>query len=169
MGRDGSLGAPFRLLCRVTDPYLGLFRRFPVFRRWGVDLSSAAALAALSVAGSIVTSVLRYGRISVGVLLAIALSAIDWAASFLLGLFAVLLILRLASVIFRVDRNAPFWRLVNAASAPVIARMKRLLFPRRFVREKTGLALSIAALAAAGCVLGILVRVFNGLFLALPF
>jgi hypothetical protein len=35
--------------------------------------------------------------------------------------------------------------------------------------KKTGLALSITALAAAGCVLGILVRVLNGVFLAMPF
>ena len=86
---SGCPGRPLDILCGITDPYLNYFRRFTGLRAGGIDLSPVAALAVLSVVNSVVSTIARFGRISIGIILAICLSAVWSAASFIMGFFTI--------------------------------------------------------------------------------
>jgi YggT family protein len=159
-----NYGRPVEFLRRITDPYLNWFGRFRVFRVANLDLSPVAALAALSVAGNIFATLGRYGTITLGFILAMIVSALWSAVSFILIFFLVILALRFIAYLARQDvyssRSAigAFWRIIDSLSQPVIYRISRIVFRNRLVRYHTGLLASIAVLAALRIGLGFLVR-----------
>ncbi|HRY80357.1 MAG TPA: YggT family protein, partial [Spirochaetia bacterium] len=68
-------GRPLHLLSSVTDPYLDLFRGIPWLSTGSMDFSPLAALAVLSVLTQILSTAAAYGRISLGIVLALVLRA----------------------------------------------------------------------------------------------
>jgi YggT family protein len=155
-------------LARITDPYLAWFRRFQILRFASVDLSPIAALGVLSLAGRVLSSIERYRRISIGIILALALQAIWGAVSFILGFLMIILILRLIAHLFRFNTYNPFWRIIETISQAVLFRINRILFKDRIVNFMTGLLISIALLVISYLFLNILVFVISGMFIRLP-
>jgi YggT family protein len=158
----------------VTDPYLNWFRRFTVLRAGNLDLSPVAALAVLSIAGNVFITLARYGRITLGFILAMAVSAIWSAASFILIFLLIVLVLRFIAYLTRQNvYNAytplgAFWRVIDSLSQPVTYRINRIVFRNRLVRYHTGLLTSIAVLAVLRIGLGFLVRAGIVLLSRLP-
>jgi YggT family protein len=167
-GGNGGLGRPFDILCGITDPYLNYFRRFTALRAGGMDLSPVAALAVLSIVNNIVSTIARFGKITLGIILAIGLSAIWSAASFIIGFFTIVLILRLVAYIVSADIYAPFWRIIDSIASPAQFRVNRLLFGNRIVNYLTGLIASIAAFVFLWAALGIIVNLLGKFFIGLP-
>jgi YggT family protein len=164
----GDYGRPSEILRRITDPYLDWFRRFPVFRTPRLDLSPIAAMAVLSLVNRIFLILADYGRISLGIILALLLQAVWSAASFLLIFFIIALVLRLVSLRFRLGGG--FWNIVDAVSRPVLYRIERLVFRRRLVDYRLGIAVSLALLGGAWLILDGLVKlVLLPLLTRLPF
>jgi YggT family protein len=161
-------GRPYEILCQITDPYLFWFRRFPLFQAGSIDLSPIAALAGLSILNNIVSAVRSLGRISLGIITAIALQAVWSALSFILGFFIVIMALRLAAYIFNADIYSPFWRVIDGISTPVIYRVNRILFRSRTVNYLTGIISAIAAVLGVNIILGFAVRLLIGLLVRLP-
>jgi uncharacterized protein YggT (Ycf19 family) len=58
-------GRSLKRLSSVTDPYLAIFRRIPIFRSEALDFSPIAALAVLSVLAQVFTTAAVSGRITV--------------------------------------------------------------------------------------------------------
>jgi YggT family protein len=146
-------GRPLEILSGITDPYLNWFRRFTVLRIGMLDLSPIVAMTALSLVNQVFLTLARYGHIKLGIILAILVSALWSVASFLLGFFAVVLILRLIAYLARQDiYYNPFWKIVDTISQPALYRIKRILFGPRVVNYRNGLIVSILALVgiAAG-------------------
>jgi YggT family protein len=140
-----------------------------------LDLSPIAALAVLSIANNVFITLARYGRITLGFILAMAVSAIWSAVSFILMFLLIVLILRFAAYLTR--RNVygsyspmdAFWRIVDSLSQPVMYRINRIVFRNRLVRYHTGLLTSITVLAALRFGLGFLVQAGIGFLSRLPF
>jgi YggT family protein len=104
-------------------------------------------MAALSLVNQVFATLARYGYIRLGIILAMLVSALWSAASFLLGFFTVVLILRLVAYLARQDiYYNPFWKIVDTISQPVLYRIKRILFGPRIVNYRNGLIVSILAL-----------------------
>ncbi|MDR2097742.1 MAG: YggT family protein [Spirochaetaceae bacterium] len=164
----GGLGRPFDILCGITDPYLDYFRRFTFLRVGGIDLSPIAALAVLSIVNDIVSTIARFGRISLGIIFAIGLSAVWSAASFIIGFFTVVLILRLIAYIVNANTYAPFWRIIDSVVSPIQFRVNRIIFKNRIVNYLTGLIVSIAALVLLWVSLGALTRLLENFLVGLP-
>jgi YggT family protein len=146
-------GRPAAILSRITDPYLAFWSRFPVLRTGFIDLSPIAAMAALSLAQNVFTSIARYGFISLGLILTIAVSSLWSAAFFILGFFAVILGLRLIAYLSNQNIYSPFWRIIDSISQPVLYRITHFFFRNRIINYRSGLILSIVillALMAAG-------------------
>lgn len=167
--KGAGFGRPQEILARITDPYLDWWRRFPVLRAGYFDLSPIAAMAALSLAQSIFGTVARYGRITAGIILWITLSSLWSAASFIIGFFIVVLVLRLIAYLTNQNIYNPFWRVVDAISQPVLYRITRIFFRARLINYLAGIFLSIGVLAALFLAGGILVNLGRGLLLRLPF
>jgi YggT family protein len=163
---SGRLAA---FLGAVTDPYLNWFRRFPFLRAGYLDLSPVAGITLLSLLSRTFSALAFYGRISAGVILAMALSAAWSAASFLLGFCAILLALRLAAFLFGVNSYAPFWRVVDTLTAPLLFRVNRFLFRGRLVPFLTGLLSSLALFAAAWAAGRLFIPRACGFLARLPF
>ena len=157
-----------QILSRITDPYLNWWRRNVPLRAGILDLSPLLAMAALSVAQTVCSSIARRGRISLGAILAVCLSAAWSAAAFLLGFCFIILVLRLIAYVGSSNMYSPFWQAIDSVSRPILYRITRIFFGRKIVGYMTGIVVSLAALAALWVLGGIAVRLLAGLLFALP-
>jgi YggT family protein len=164
-----NFGRPQQILSGITDPYLNWWRRFPVLRAGFFDLSPIAAMAALSLVQNICGTIAQYGKISAGIILWISLSALWSAASFIIGFFIVIRILRLIAYLSNQNIYNPFWRIIDAISQPVLYRITRIFFRARIVNYLAGIFLSIGVLAALYIGGGFLLGLGRDLLLRLPF
>ncbi|MCL2126982.1 MAG: YggT family protein, partial [Treponema sp.] len=153
---------------RVTDPYLDWWRRTLNLRAGFIDLSPVAAMAALSIAQTVCSSAARQGRISLGIILFVCLSALWSALSFLLGFCLIVLVLRFIAYIGNSNIYSPFWRIIDSISQPLLYRINRIIFGKRIVNYMTGITASIIALAAAWVLGRLLVGLLSGLLLRSP-
>jgi YggT family protein len=156
------------ILSRITDPYLDWFRRFSALRVGFLDLSPIVALGLLSLLNRILSTLAYFGRITIGIILALAVQAVWAAVSFILGFLIVILILRLIAQIMRRNINSPFWRIVDTISKPALFRINRFIFKDRIVDFRTGIILSIVSLALIYMILQILVFLVSGVLARLP-
>jgi YggT family protein len=163
-----ALGRPVELLGRITDPYLNWWRRFPFLRTGFLDLSPIAAMAALSLVQTACGIAARYGRISLGILLAITLRAVWSVLSFVLGFFIIVLILRLIAYLSSQNIYSTFWRIVDSISQPVLYRITRIFYRRRLINYLAGVFLSIGVLTALEIGGYFLVVLLTGVFQRLP-
>lgn len=167
-GGGGALGRPYDILCRITDPYLDYFRRFTALRAGNIDFSGFAALAVLSILNSVISTIARFGKISIGIILAICLSALWPAASFIIGFFIIVLVLRLAAYLVSANTYAPFWRIIDTIASPAQFRINRIFFKNRIVNYLTGLIVSIATFVFLWAALGLIVNLLEKFLIGLP-
>ena len=164
---SGSIRIP-ELLCRVTDPYLDWFRRFPGLRIGYLDLSPVAALAILSVLNQIFLTMARFGKINLGIILAMILQAFWSVVSFVIIFIFIVLILRLIAYLFNLNIYSTFWRIVDTISQPVLYRVKRLLFRSRSINFLTNIILSASVLALIYVILNYLYYLLFEFLIRLP-
>ncbi|MDR2501559.1 MAG: YggT family protein [Treponema sp.] len=162
-------GKPLALLCSITGPYLGWFRRFRALRFAALDLSPILALGVLSLCNTVFSQLAFYGTVTLGFILSIALSVLWSALSFILGFFIVILLLRLAAYLTRRNVYSPFWRIIDALSRPVLFRIQRFLFPNRIINYLAALIIAVGILLALAAGLGVLIAWGRNALLRLPF
>jgi len=159
---------PLLILSGITDPYLDWWRRKLNLRAGALDLSPIIAMAALSVVQTICSTMASQGRISLGIILAVCLSALWSAAAFILGFCVIVLVLRFIGFMCNCDVYSTFWRIIDSISQPLQYRINRIIFGRRIVRFTTGIIVSILALATVWVVGGLIVRLLTGFLQRLP-
>jgi YggT family protein len=118
-------GRTFEILQRITDPYLNLFRGARFLRIGYVDFSPLAAIILLSVLNNIVTTIGYTGAVSLGFVLATAVSAIASAISFFLTLFLILTAVRLLGTFIQSDSLGQFWMTLDRLLEPMSYRLSR--------------------------------------------
>jgi YggT family protein len=164
VGNSGLLD----FLTRITDPYLRWFSQFQIFKAGFVDLSPIVALGVLSLVNRILITFSFYGKITLGIILALMLDAAWGAISFVLGFLILLLILRLIAHLLKRNNYNSFWRIVDTISRPVLFRINRILFKDRIVNFISSLIVSIAALGLIYLILRIIVFFVSGVLARLP-
>jgi YggT family protein len=122
-----SMGRPWDLLRRATDPYLGLFYRLRFLRRGLLDFTPIVAMLVLVVLLNLVNELIRGGRISVGLVASSVLLAAWSGASFLLLLFIVVGVLRCIPLVFRALPGATLWKTLDLLVQPLVSAVSRLL------------------------------------------
>jgi YggT family protein len=163
-----NFGRPYEILCRICDPYLNWFRRFRLFRNSAMDFSPVLALVTLSLVQNIFTFLGAHGRISLGIILAMVLSALWSIVSLILGLAVIILSLRLIAYLGRFNIYSPFWKLVDMISQPLLYRISRIFFPRRLTNYLFRIIFSIVLLTVLYLAAGRLVDLGSALLSALP-
>ena len=121
-----SMGRPWDLLKRATDPWLGLFYRLRFLRRGSVDFTPVVAVLTLVVVLNLVNEVIRGGRLSVGLVASAVLLAAWSGLSFLLMLFLVVGVLRAIPLVFRALPGATLWKTLDLLVQPLVAWVTRL-------------------------------------------
>jgi YggT family protein len=157
------------VLSAITDPYLNWFRRFTFLRLGFLDLSPILALGVLALANRILGMLASYGRISIGIVLALALQAVWGAVSFIIGFLILVLILRLIAFLIRQSGDNPFWNIIDTISQPVLYRINRIFFRNRIVKHITSLLVSIIGLAIIYMALRLLFALISMALVGLPF
>jgi YggT family protein len=159
---NAPYGKPVEILTAITDPYLNWWRQRLNLRAGALDLSPIVAMAALAILQTVCSTIVREGRISLGIFLSVCLLALWSAVSFILGFCAIVLVLRFIGYMCNSDMYSPFWRIIDSISQPLQYRINRIIFGRRLVRFTTGLVASIIALAAVwaggGLIVGLLAK-----------
>jgi len=166
-GRMGQ-GRLQEVLAAATDPYLDWFRRFTFLKVGFLDLSPIAALGVLSAVSRIISTIVFYGRITIGIILAILLQTIWGAVSFFLGFFIIVLVLRLFAHFAKQNIYGPFWRIVDTIAQPILYRTSRFLFKDRIVNYGNSLIISIVCLGLLYFVLRFLVSFLSMMLARLP-
>ena len=156
------------ILEKITDPYLNWFRQFKFLRTGNLDLSPIAALGILSLVSRILNTAAFYGKITIGIILALLLQTVWGAVSFIIGFLIIVLALRLVIHLLGNSTSSPFMRVTAAISEPVLFRINRVLFRNRIVNFKAALAVSIAGLGLIYIALRILVTIASGMLIQLP-
>jgi len=165
---NASYGRPVHILSAITDPYLNWWRQRLNLRAGALDLSPIVAMAALSVLQTICSTAARQGRMSLGIIFAVCLSALWSAVSFILGFCVIVLVLRLIAYMCNSDMYSVFWRIIDSISQPLTYRINRIIFGKRLVRFLTGIIVSIAALTIVWIGGRFIVQLLAGLLLRLP-
>ena len=162
-----SFGKPFELLSRITDPYLDWFRRFRLQIGF-LDFSPILALSVLSLINNICNTLAHYERISIGIILAMIVSAVWAVAAFLLGFFIIVLILRLIAFFTQRNMYSGFWHIINTFSEPIIYRITSFLFRNRIVSFMNGIIISVMSLLVLRVGGGLLIHFLMRLFERFP-
>jgi YggT family protein len=164
----GQFGRPAEILAGITDPYLDWWRRRLNLRAGYLDLSPIVAMAALSVAQTICSAIAQTGKFSLGLLLAVCLSALWSAVSFLLGFCLVVLILRLIAYLINANMFGVFWRVIDAISRPILYRINRIVFNRRVVHFTKGIIIAIIILTALWIGGSVVIQIVSRILYRLP-
>jgi YggT family protein len=134
---NAQYGRPMELLARITDPYLNWWRQKLNLRAGFLDLSPLVAIAVLSIVQTICSTIAKYGRISLGIILAVCVSALWSAFSFILGFCFIVLLLRLIAYFLNCDMYSTFWSVIDSISKPLLYRINRIVFGNRIVKFLT--------------------------------
>ena len=161
-------GQAWTLLQKVTDPYLGLFRRIRFLRGRSMDFSPLAALFVLWVARYLVSQLLAYTRLTAGLVLGAVVGALWESISILFLIFVALCVVRLVGLGMRTSRGA-VWQVVDAIVQPATDSVARLVAPVRRWSYPQVLALTATVLLAFWFLAGLGVRVLVRLLVGLPF
>ncbi len=109
---------------KITDPYLNIFKGLTSLRRSRVDFTPVIALIVLNIIQSLLSMIAKTGKISVGVLLAIALEGL-WSSLFAY-LFVLLLILLLVRYFIGRSNSYKSQNWINALDPILDSPVKRV-------------------------------------------
>lgn len=154
MGRQ-NFGNVYAFLCRITDPYLNLFRSIPGLQRGMIDFSPILAMIVLSIFGNIFRIAASEGRITVGLILALITNAAWSVISFFLVLLIILMAVRIFYELKPSANSIQYISIMDSLLKGFIDTIHRLLFSGREMAVRTLLYTSAAVLVALYLVLRI--------------
>jgi YggT family protein len=133
-----------RMLGKIVDPYLAWFRGIASLRRSRIDLTPLVALAVLSVVQSMLRMFGIYGRLTVGMVLALALRTIwGYIVSPILWLVLILLVLRLVFCYKRGPNTIRYIKMLDSMIGGVIDWVQGLFYSRKAVNDRQLIATAL--------------------------
>ncbi len=163
-----TYGKPLDVLKRVTDPYLNIFRRVSFLRTERIDFSPIAAIISLVIVLNIINTLRIYGEISLGIILALVISALWSAVFFLLFFFGIIIVVRLVSLFGRSFNVNPFWQTIDVLINPVLTSIQRIFFRGRQISYRASLGSGAVVLIGTALVGRLLVNLLIRLLRDLP-
>lgn len=164
-----QLGKLDYYLTRIVDPYLSIFSRMTLFRTRQFDFSPIIALAVLSVANNLFSTLALTGRLTLGFVASLILGAAWSAVSFVLSFLTACVLIRIVVYLLKFNSVHPVWMVVDSIINPVLFQINRLIYRGRVVDYLQGLITGFLVLLLFRAGLGALIRIVSGLLLTLPF
>jgi YggT family protein len=160
----------FRYLAVITDPYLNWFRRFSVLKFGMIDFSPIVAFVVLGFVINIFNSIATYGKITVGIILALLVNGIWSIISFILVLFIILAIIRLiTSTIAPNGFLASMAPGIDSIIEPITTWVRKSIFRNKFTPYTTQLGIAVAILIVLNIAGRFLFAWLTNLAVGLPF
>jgi len=164
-----GFGKAGNLLGSIVDPYLGIFSRIKLFRTERFDFSPIAALAVLSVANNMLSTLAISGQVTFGLFLILILVA-GWSAlSFVLSFVSACALVRILVFLARMNSLHPIWVVLDAILNPILYRINKVIYRNKAVDYLQGLITGFLVLLLFRTAGGALVRILGSLLLSLPF
>lgn len=154
------------LLGRIVDPYLNWFKGIKALKRSRIDLTPLAALAVLSVVQSMFHMFGAYGRITLGMILALMLQTLwSYLVSPLFWFLMILLGIRLYFCYKRSPQTIGYITMLDSMIGGVIDWVQRTIYPKRAINDRqlviTSLITVLVTYSLLSLVLRLLVRLFT--------
>lgn len=141
-----SMGKPFEILSRITDPYLNYFRGVIRLRTGNMDFSPLAAILVLVVIQNILTTITTYGKITLGIVISLVLGAVWSAISFFITFFFILILVRFFSILLSDTGASFFWKNLDIIIEPILRLVRRVVPNRKIVSYQTELVIGAVVL-----------------------
>ena len=164
-----SMGRPVELLRAVTDPYLNYFRRFRFLQIGRMDFSPLLGFIVLGVLQNITRTLATYGKITFGVVLAIILSGLWSALSFVLIFFCILTTVRAIMYLVGANAYSHYAQILDNLTEPLSDWVRKLFFRQKFMPPNKMMMITAGFLIAGTAVSNILMRLLTGYLAGLPF
>ena len=155
-------------LRRITDPYLNLFRGVKFLSAGRFDFSPVLAILVLVVLQNIALRLAAFGRISLGIVLALIVQAAWSGISFLAFLFIGIMVIRLVGYFISRGRTGTFLQTLDTFIQPLIFRVQRILKPSRPLQYPTLLGITTVALLVLTLVARLIIRLIITGLASLP-
>ncbi|MBN2509537.1 MAG: YggT family protein [Spirochaetales bacterium] len=164
-----SLGRPFEILASITDPYIAFFRRFRFLRMGSMDFSPIAAVMTLIILLNIISSIHYLGKISLGIVLGIIVTALWSSISWILSFFLILTVIRLVAHFFRLNTLGPLLHTVDMIIHPLLEYLQVKILKGRLISFQNGLLLTAGTLFLVTAAGNFLIRFAVAALYSLPF
>lgn len=156
--------SPFgRLLARICDPWLNMFRKFNFLKNSPFDLSPVISVGVLIMISSILKQIAFYRSFSLGIIVSVILQMLWSIISSLLTFFNILLAVRLIAELLNKTQNR-IWYTVDQVLNPIIYKIPAFFSRRRFIQPKYALLITLGCGLIVQFGLGILISRLIALF-----
>ena len=143
----GHYGRFMEILSSITDPYLQIWRGMRFLRFGHMDFSPVFGIIILGLLQRVLAQMARGATASLGYMLAILVSSVSGAASFFVGIFAVMTLVRFVSLLFRAQESQ-FWFTLERIVGPATERIARVMSGGKGMEERMAYGVSGAVLLA---------------------
>ena len=155
-------------LGKIVDPYLNLFKPLTALRRERFDLTPLAALALLSVVQSMLRLYGTYGRLTIGMVLALILHTLwSYLASPLFWFALILLGVRLYFCYRPSPKAITYIAMLDSMLGGLLNWVQRLFYPGRAINDRrlvtTSLIITLALYLASSALVKALVTLASRL------
>lgn len=155
-------------LRKITDPYLNLFRGVKFLSAGKFDFSPVLAILVLVVLQNIALRLAAFGRISLGIVLALIVQAAWSGISFLAFLFIAIMVIRFIGYFISRGRTGTFLQTLDTFIQPLIFRVQRILKPSQPMQYPTLLGITTVALVVLTLVARLIIRLIVTGLASLP-
>ena len=155
-------------LGKIVDPYLNWFKGISSFKRSHIDLTPLIALAVLSVVQSILRLFGSYGKITVGMVLALMLNTLwSFLLSPILWFVMALLGVRLYFCYKRGPNTIAYIKMIDSLVGGVLNWVQRLFYKDKTINDRqlvlTSLIFFVVLYVSSSALVGVLVTFFTKL------
>ena len=160
-----------QVLSNICDPYMNRFRGIRWLRMGSFDFSPALALCLLGALSSLFNMLAHGGRISIGMILAMATQIIFSIISSLLVFVIIIFAVRLILILVRKNEYYSGSYMLNqldSSISPLVYRIARTFSAGRRLTYKAALIISIIALIATILVMNVISGILINLLINLP-
>ena len=145
-----SYGRMYATLASITDPYLNWFRRNTPIQFGMMDFSPVVGILTLGVLQNIFTQLALAGRVSLGYVLAVTISAIWSVTSFFVTIFLILAVVRLVGMLAGLDGGGGrLWLVLEQVVNPLLQVVVRPFLRGRFTSYRDSLLIFCGVLLGA--------------------
>lgn len=162
-------GGIMDIIGKITDPFLELFQKVKFMKIGQFDFSVLLAFMSISIVQNILSVYSFTGEISVGIALSIVLQSV-WRslASLVLGIFIILLTIRLVLTYKKTPNSIQYIMVLNQVLGKALDVVHRFVFGGKEVSDRTLLYTALALNVATYILVMQLVRIGTSALLKLP-
>jgi YggT family protein len=158
-----------RFLSAVCDPYLNIFRGIKFLRTSTLDFTPILSLGILAGVSGILANLARYGKFSLGAIIASVIEMIGGAATSIIGLIIIMALIRLVAILVSPSSRFELWSALDRILYPILTPVAALFSnAARFV-WRTSLIIGTLFFIVLNVLINIVTGLLAGIFRGLPF